>query len=141
MRHHPLLFNLGGWPPARGLDPSLVRHLAGLPLGAVTVRPISQCFGHLNPTTLLWRILAGFSDDQPATRDPTTLVCRHHNVSARGTTKATKNVSTILNIFLDFSSLYLNQDKSTLVTSGMPEEEAAQCSAIRATPLESLPIR
>ena len=141
MGHHPPLFNLGGWPPARGVDPSLARHLAGLPLGVVTVRPISQCFGHLHPTTLLWRILAGFLDDQPATRDHTTLVCRQHNVSAWGTSKATKNVSAILNIFLDFSSLYLNRDKSMLVTSGMLEEEAAQCSAILATPLESLPIR
>ena len=54
---------------------------------------------------------------------------------------AAKDVSAMLDIFLDFSGLCLNRDKSTLVTFGMPEEEVAQCSAILATPRESLPIR
>ena len=61
-----------------------MRRPAGLPLGAITVRPSSRCFGHLHPTTLLWRIPAGFSDDQPATRDSATIVRQRHNVSARG---------------------------------------------------------
>ena len=82
MRHHPLLFSLGGWQPTGGVDPSPVQHSIGLPLGAITVRPRGQCFGHLHPTILLWRTPARFSNDQLAIRDPTPIVRQQHNFSA-----------------------------------------------------------
>ena len=54
-----------------------------------------------------------------------------------GTFEAAENVSAMLNIFSDFSGFCFNQDKSTLLTFGMLEEEAVRCSAILATPCDS----
>ena len=141
MRHHPLLFSLGGWPPAREVDPSPTRRLQGLPPRVVTIRPNNQCFGRLHPTTLLWRILARFSDNQQQQGITLLQYVDDTMFLLKGTTNAAKNVSTILDIFSDYSSLYLNCDKFMLVTVGMLEEEATRCSAILATPLKSLPIR
>ena len=84
MRHHPLLFSLGGWPPTREVDPSPAWRPTGLPPGSVIVCPSSQCLSHLYQTTLLWRIPTRFLDDQPSTRDSASPISRRHNVSARG---------------------------------------------------------
>ena len=59
----------------------------------------------------------------------------------KGTSEAAENVSAMLYIFPNFTSLCLNRDKSKLVTFEMPKEEAVRCSAILATPRESLPTK
>ena len=76
MCHHPLHFSLSGWPLEGGLDLSLAWRPASLPPGVVTIRPSSQCFGYLHPTTLLRRILARFSDDQLTIMDSASPVRR-----------------------------------------------------------------
>ena len=58
-----------------------------------------------------------------------------------GSSEAAQNMSTLLDIFSNFLGLRLNRAKSTVVTSGMPEEVAGWVSTILATPRESLPIR
>ena len=58
----------------------------------------------------------------------------------QGSTAAWHNLSTMLDIFSDFSGLCLNRAKSTLVGFGLSAEELAGCAQTLATPIAGLPI-
>ena len=58
-----------------------------------------------------------------------------------GSTVAAHHVSTMLDIFSDFSGLQLNRGKSSVVAIGLSSEELDQVSAVLATPIASLPLR
>ena len=53
----------------------------------------------------------------------------------------THHVSSMMDIFSDFSGLRLNRAKSTVVGIGLPPEMLAQISEILSAPVASLPIR
>ena len=59
----------------------------------------------------------------------------------QGSMVAAHTLSTMIDIFSDFSSLQLNQAKSTFVGFGLSEEEMGGYSQILATPIGVLPIR
>ena len=59
----------------------------------------------------------------------------------RGSVAAAHHVSSMMDIFSDFSSLRLNRAKSTVVGIGLPPETLAQISEILSTLVASLPIR
>ena len=52
-----------------------------------------------------------------------------------------RNLSTLLDLFVDFSGLQLNRAKSTLVGFGLTHEEGLQCSKALETSIGSLPMR
>ena len=54
---------------------------------------------------------------------------------------AAQILSTMMDIFSDFSGLRLNRAKSTFVGFGLSEEEMGGCSQILAMPIGVLPIR
>ena len=54
---------------------------------------------------------------------------------------AAQTLSTMMDIFSDFSGLRLNRAKFTFVGFGLSEEEMGGCSQILATPIGVLPIR
>ena len=55
--------------------------------------------------------------------------------------EAAQTLSTMMDIFSDFSGLRLNRAKSTFVAFGLSEEEMSSCSQILTTPIRVLPIR
>ena len=59
----------------------------------------------------------------------------------RGLTVAAHHVSTMLDIFSDYSGLQLNRSKSSAIGIGLDSEELAWVSAVLCTPVASLPIR
>ena len=59
----------------------------------------------------------------------------------QGSMAAAQTLSTIMDIFSDFSDLRLNRAKSTFVGFGLSEEEMSGCSQILAMPIGVLPIR
>ena len=58
----------------------------------------------------------------------------------QGSMTAAQALSTMMDIFSDFSGLQLNRAKSTFVRFGLPVEEMSGCSQILATPIGVLPI-
>ena len=58
-----------------------------------------------------------------------------------GSVAAAEKVSTLLDMFSDFSGLSLNRAKSTFIGFGMSEEERDRCARIMSTPAGSLRIR
>ena len=59
----------------------------------------------------------------------------------RGSVAAAHHVSSMMDIYSDFSGLRLNRAKSTAVGIGLPPEVIAQISEILSTPIAFLPIR
>ena len=59
----------------------------------------------------------------------------------RGSTVAPHHVSTMLDIFSDFSGLQLNRSKSSVVGIGLASEELARVYVVLATPVASFLIR
>ena len=58
----------------------------------------------------------------------------------RGSVAAVHHVSSMMDIYSDFSCLQLNRAKSTVVGIGLPPEALAQISKVLSTPVASLPI-
>ena len=58
-----------------------------------------------------------------------------------GSVEAAEKVSTLLDMFSNFSGLSLNRAKSTFIGFGISAEERGQCAHILSTPAGSLPIR
>ena len=54
---------------------------------------------------------------------------------------AVQTLSTMMDIFSDFSGLRLNWAKSTFVGFGLSAEETCGCSQILETPIRALPMR
>ena len=54
---------------------------------------------------------------------------------------AARTLSQMMNIFADFSGLYLNQAKSSFLGFGLAIKETRRYAEILATPIETLPIR
>ena len=52
-----------------------------------------------------------------------------------------RNLSTILYLFTDFSSLQRNRVKSAFVGFGLTQEESLQCSEALGTPIDTSPMR
>ena len=59
----------------------------------------------------------------------------------QGSWAAAHTLSTMMEIFSDFSGLRLNRAKSSFISFGHSPEENAGCSRILATPIGTLPIR
>ena len=59
----------------------------------------------------------------------------------RGSTVTAHHVSTMLDIFSDFSGQQLNRNNSSVVNIGLASKELALVSAMLATPVASFPIR
>ena len=59
----------------------------------------------------------------------------------QGSAAKAQTLSTMIDIFLDFSSLRLNQAKSTFVGFGLSAEELNGCSQILVTPIGALLLR
>ena len=59
----------------------------------------------------------------------------------QGSWAAAHTLSTMMDIFSDFSGLQLNRAKSSFIGFGLSQEELAGCSRILATPIGTLPIR
>ena len=59
----------------------------------------------------------------------------------QGTWGAAHTLSTMMNIFSDFSGLRLNRAKSSFIGFGLSPEEMTGCSRLLATPISTLPIR
>ena len=58
-----------------------------------------------------------------------------------GSVEEARNLSTLLDLFADFSSLQINQVESAFVKFGLTQEESLQCSEALGTPIKSLPNR
>ena len=52
-----------------------------------------------------------------------------------------RNLSSLLDLFADFSSLQINRVKSAFVGFGLTHEEGFQCPGALGTPIGSLPMR
>ena len=59
----------------------------------------------------------------------------------QGSETATRTLSQMKDIFVDFSGLQLNRAKSSFVGFGLALDELQRCAEILATPIKTLPIR
>ena len=59
----------------------------------------------------------------------------------QGSWAAAHTLSIMMDIFSDFSGLYLNRAKSSFIGFGLSSEELVGCAWILATPIGALPIR
>ena len=58
-----------------------------------------------------------------------------------GSVEEARNLSTLLDLFADFSGLQINQAKSVFLGFGQSQEEDTLCSAALGTPIGALPMR
>ena len=58
-----------------------------------------------------------------------------------GSMEEARNLSTLLGLFLDFSSLQINRTKSVFIGFGLAPDEELHWSEALGTPIGSLPIR
>ena len=67
--------------------------------------------------------------------------CPNTTFFIQGSMAAVQTLSTMMDIFSDFSGLRLNRAKLTFVGFGLSVEETCGCSRILETPIGALPIR
>ena len=85
--------------------------------------------------------LTGFQSPGIATGIPLLQYADDTTFFIQGSWKAAYTLSTMMNIFSDFSGLQLNRAKSSFIGFGLSSEELTGCSRLLETPISNLPIR
>ena len=85
--------------------------------------------------------LTGFQSPAIPTGIPLLQYADDTTFFVQGTWAAAHTLSTMMNIFSDFSGLRLNRAKSSFIGFGLSSEEMTSCSRLVATPGSTLPIR
>ena len=125
----------GGWiHPQRGIrqDCPLAPLLFILAADALAVCTHQMC----------WRgSLTGFQSPGVPTGIPLLQYADDTTFFVQGAWTVAHTLSTVMNIFSDFSGLRLNRAKSSFIDFGLSPEEMTGCSRLLATQINTLPIR
>ena len=124
----------GGWiHPQQGIR-------QGCPLAPLLFILAADTLAICTHQLCTWGYLSGFQSSRSQASIPLLQYADDTCFFLRGSVAAAHHVSSMVDIFSDFSGLHLNRAKSTVVGIGLPPEMIAQISEILFTPIASLPI-
>ena len=114
---------LNEWSATRGLDSPSVRHPTGLPPGLLTLHPSSGRFGSIHKASVLAHGHTRFQSANIPYSIPLLEYANDMTFFIQGSMVAAHNLSSMVDIFSDFSDLRLNRAKSTFLEFGLLAEK------------------